>query len=67
MEENMKENGLIITCMEKVFTHEKTEENMMENIALIKSMGMELIHGLMENSIKEAGEMVDRMEKGCIF
>ena len=42
----MKDNGLIIICMEMAVTLERMEGNMKGNISLIKSMVMESIFGL---------------------
>lgn len=59
----MKENGIIIKCMEKVSISGEMEENMMVNIIMIKSMDLAYIFGLMEEDMKVSGDMVDKMEK----
>jgi hypothetical protein len=55
MEENIRDSGHKIRCMEKVFILGKMEENMKVNINMIKSMVLVFIHGLMEENMKEIG------------
>lgn len=47
MEEDIKENGRVIKCMEKVFSHGRMVENMMDNISTIKKKAMEDLSGQM--------------------
>lgn len=63
----MKENGLITTCMEKVYTHGKMEENMMVNINMIRNMDLEYMCGQIKEYMKDFGLMASSMEKESIF
>jgi hypothetical protein len=45
MEENMKGNGLIIVCMDKVFIHGLMEESIKEVIFRTKKKDTVNIHG----------------------
>ncbi|EGR32540.1 hypothetical protein IMG5_078660, partial [Ichthyophthirius multifiliis] len=67
MEDNIKENGLIIKCMEKVFILGKMEENMKVIIQMIKKMDMVSINGLMVDYMMENGKMENNMDKENII
>ena len=55
MAENTRENGLIITWKAWEFIHGKMAGDTRVNIKMIKSMGMDSIHGLTLDNIKECG------------
>jgi hypothetical protein len=52
MEEFIKVNGKIISCMVKVCTHGLMVEDMKASMNLIRSMAMEHITGQMENAMR---------------
>jgi len=55
MEDSFKENGLIITWMEWVFTPGPMVAAIWASIKTIKRMDMEYINGLMEESTLDNG------------
>ena len=55
MEENIKEPGLIIKCMEKGYSRGQMGENMWENILMIKNRVMEFSIGPMEDNTMGIG------------
>lgn len=61
MEEDMRETGAITRCMEWDYLHGATEENMRVNTLTIKKKGRVHSHGLMGESILEAGKMENNM------
>jgi hypothetical protein len=67
MEDVILENGKIITCMEREFTHGLTVEDMKVNTKWIKSMDMVFIIGQMEEFTREIGSTVNNTGKGNIF
>lgn len=66
MEENLKGNGKIIICMEKVFTLGRMVENMKEIITWIKNMDLVYIDGQMEEYTRVHGLMGNSMAKEFI-
>jgi len=63
MEENIKDNGLIIKCTGLAYFHGQIIKNMKDTTIKIKKMAMEFLHGLMENNIKVIGKTENNMEK----
>ena len=63
----MKENGKIITCMDKEPILGVMVENIKESITWIKSMVTEFTIGLMVGDMKDIGHMGNNMEKENIF
>jgi len=59
---NMKENGKITIWRELVFISGMMVENTKANIKMIKSMGMEFIHGLMVVAMRVTGIKENSME-----
>lgn len=55
MAENLKDNGLIIACMDKGYISGKMEGNMMEILIWMLNKGMVHIFGLMEDNISDIG------------
>ena len=53
--------------MEKVLIHGKMVESMKVNINMIKNMVMVFISGLMEENMKDFGNMENNMEKENII
>ena len=58
----MMETGAITRCMEWDYLHGVMEENMKANMLTIKKKERVRLHGLMEESILEAGRMANSME-----
>lgn len=58
----MMETGAITRCTEWDYLHGAMEENMRANMLTIKKKEKVRLHGLMEESILEAGRMVNSME-----
>ena len=63
IKENIKERGLIIKQMEKVYLFGLMEENMKENINKIKKKDLVYSNGQMVESLEDNGKMVNKMEK----
>ena len=66
MEENMKVNGKIITCMDVEYIFGVMEESMRDNIKMIKNMVMECINGTMVEYLRVIGKMVSSMDLGSL-
>jgi hypothetical protein len=63
MEELTQDNGKIIICTEKEFTHGLMVADMKGNMKWIKNMDMEYTNGLTAEFMKEAGLMVNNTGK----
>ena len=57
MEDNMKVNGGMESCMEMEFICERMGESIKDSIIMIKNMDKVCIYGLMANHILEDGKM----------
>lgn len=55
--------GLKIKCMVEANILGKMVNHMMVNMRMIKNVDLVYLNGLMENNIKEIGQMVNNMEK----
>ena len=66
MEENIKDSGKIITCMDMVFTNGTMAENMKECILWIRKMDTEFTLGLMEEFTRVNGQMACNMDTEAI-
>jgi hypothetical protein len=58
MEVGMKENGVIVSMMEKESIDLQMDRYMKENLKMVKQMDMEFILGQMVLHIKEIGLMI---------
>lgn len=58
MEVGMKENGVIVSMMEKENTDLQTDSYMKGNLKMVKQMVMEFIQGQMDLHTKEIGLMI---------
>lgn len=66
MEEDSKEIGLTITCMEEEFTLGRMAEDTKDSMRMIVSMVMEFTLGMMESSMKVNGLSENNTEKEFI-
>jgi hypothetical protein len=63
MEEHIKDNGKIIICTEKEFTHGQTAVDMKDSMKWIRNMDTEFTNGPMEEYTKAAGSTENNMDK----